>query len=216
MIDLFHSPTLPQLLADDIAASPAEGGMRREFSPQLAYGRHDGPAPRDARHAAVAIVLCWDSRRWSIPLTVRSSALNHHGGQVSFPGGLVDEGESVTEAALRELEEELGVRPQVEWLGELAPLYVFASNAVMSPCVAVVRECPSWQPSSAEVEAVLRLDAGELTRQNCSEPLAVRRGPLEFAAPQFVVEGRSVWGATTVVLGELRGRLRRIANLDGA
>jgi HAD superfamily hydrolase (TIGR01509 family) len=205
-------PDLDHRLAADIAAMPADPAWRRAFAPELSYGRHEGPPRGDARIAAVAFVLCWDGRGWSLPLTVRNVNLSRHGGQVSLPGGLVEIGESVREAARRELCEELGVEPPLEWLGELAPLFLFNSNAYVTPCVARVSGWPEWRPQPGEVDRVLRLDLGELVANDPPPPMTISRGPVQFTAPRFAVEGHSVWGATAVLLGELRGRLQRIAS----
>ena len=208
---LWQSPELPALLAADLQA-PADQQWRHRFAPQLSYGRHAGPARGDARPAAVVLVLCWDGRQWSLPLTVRNAQLTRHGGQVSLPGGLIDAGESPRDAAERELEEELGLRPPLQWLGELSPLFVFASNATVTPCVAAIDHWPNWVAQPAEVDRVLKLDVGELLHQLQPPPLSVQRGPFRFQAPQLIVEGQSAWGATAVMLGELRARLLRITN----
>jgi 8-oxo-dGTP pyrophosphatase MutT (NUDIX family) len=208
---IWSSAEMPGRLAADLAAPP-EPQWRREFAPELSYGRHAGPARDDARAAAVAIVLCRDGEGWSLPLTVRCAALPRHGGQVSFPGGLLDQGETPREAAARELVEELGVRSELDWIGELAPLFVFASNTIVTPCVAVGQHWPQWRSHPDEVDCVLRLNLRELLDADRGNALQVQRGPLHFAAPQLIVEGHPAWGATAVILGELRGRLRRIEN----
>lgn len=208
---LCASPELHRLLAADVAAAPADAAWRRDFSPELSYGRHSGPPRSDARVAAVALLLCWDGREWSLPLTVRSASLTRHGGQVSLPGGLVEVGESVREAARRELGEELGAEPPLEWLGELAPLLVVASNAYVTPCLASASGWPDWRPQAEEVDRVLRLPVRDLIEQELPPPMTIERGSLQFLAPRLIVEDHSVWGATAVILGELRGRLRRIA-----
>jgi len=207
--DVASSPDLGRRLAADIATSLPAPAWRRAFAPELSYGRHDGPPRSDARLAAVAIVLCWDGREWSLPLTVRHAQLSRHGGQVSLPGGLVEVGESVREAARRELIEELGVEPPLDWIGELQPLLVFASNAYVTPCVACSSGWPDWQPQPGEVDRVLRLGVRELVAQQLPPSLTIERGPLQFDAPRLLVDEHSVWGATAVILGELRGRLGR-------
>ncbi len=200
---------LPALLASELA-KPAELQRRHEFAPELSYGRHAGPARRDVRLAAVAVVLCWDGCEWSLPLTVRHAQLTHHGGQISLPGGLIDPGETPFEAASRELEEELGQQPALQWLGELSPLFVFASNTTVTPCVAAIDDLPEWVAQPAEVDRVLKFTLRELLDQPAASPLYVERGPFRFRAPQLIVESQSAWGATSVMLGELRGRLLRI------
>jgi 8-oxo-dGTP pyrophosphatase MutT (NUDIX family) len=176
----------------------------------LSYGRHAGPARRDARPAAVALVLCWDDGAWSVPLTVRCASLTRHGGQVSLPGGLVEPGESTPEAATRELVEELGVHVALTPIGELAPLFVFASNAVATPWLAAIDHWPEWIPHPPEVDRVLRLELGDLMRQEPNELIEITRRPMQFTAPSMAVDGESAWGATAAILGELRGRLIRL------
>lgn len=206
---LWQRPDLPGLLAAELTR-PAKATWGREFAPELVYGRHAGPARADARAAAVAVILCWDQSEWLLPLTVRATGLTHHGGQVSFPGGLIDGEESPRDAAARELAEELGVTPELEWLGNLSPQFVYASNAWVVPCVASTAGVPQWLPSPNEVELVISLRIDDLLKQPPAPPLEIVRGPLRFAAPQLRVEDHSAWGATAVMLGELRGRLRRI------
>jgi 8-oxo-dGTP pyrophosphatase MutT (NUDIX family) len=208
---LWQTLELPALLAAELA-TPLDARWRDELSPELSYGRHAGPARFDARAAAVAIVLCWDGREWSLPLTVRNAQLSRHGGQVSFPGGLIDFGENARDAASRELGEELGQCPPLRWIGELSPLFIFASNALVTPCVAAIDHWPAWTAQPAEVDRVLKLDLRHLLDTSAAAPLVVKRGPFRFRAPQLVVEGQSAWGATAVMLGELRGRLLRIAD----
>jgi 8-oxo-dGTP pyrophosphatase MutT (NUDIX family) len=201
---------LPARLASDLA-SAAPKNARRSMAPELSYGRHGGPPRGDAREAAVALVLCWEDGAWSIPLTVRCAALARHAGQISLPGGLIEEGETSRAAAGRELEEELGRRPVLEWIGELAPVFVYASNTLVTPCVAALRGWPAWEPNPYEVDCVLRLGVCELMEAAPAPRLEMVRGPLQFSAPRIMVEGRSAWGATAVMLAELQARLRRIA-----
>jgi 8-oxo-dGTP pyrophosphatase MutT (NUDIX family) len=207
---LWESRDLPAQLSAELA-TPTESRWRNDFAPELSYGRHAGPARRDARAAAVAIVFCWDGREWSLPLTVRNPNLTRHAGQVSLPGGLLEPCESACDGACRELTEELGQCPPLQWIGELSPLFVFASNALVTPCIAVAPSWPDWTPQPTEVDRVLKLELRNLLAARLAEPLTIERGPFRFRAPQLIVEGQSTWGATAVMLGELRRRLLRIA-----
>jgi 8-oxo-dGTP pyrophosphatase MutT (NUDIX family) len=210
MIPVWRHRQLDKLLASNLVSEPANPTWRSDFAPQLSYGRHAGPPRADARLAAVALVLCWDGREWSLPLTVRSSNLRRHRGQISLPGGLVEGDELPLETARRELSEELGQNLPLDWLGELDPLFVYASNAYVTPCIARVSGWPDWQPQQSEVDCVLRLRIRELVEEVPPPPLVIERGPLQFAAPRFLVDGQSVWGATAVLLAELRGRLQQV------
>lgn len=151
---LWKQADLPSRLAVELT-TPGDRAWGRAFAPELSYGRHGGPARENVREAAVILLLYWNGDGWSLPLTVRAATLSRHGGQVSLPGGLIDAAETPREAAARELDEELGVRPPLEWLGNLSPQFVYASNAWVVPCVAATMHCPSgsrvpskWSASS--------------------------------------------------------------------
>ena len=106
-----------------------------------------------------------------------------HGGQVSLPGGAVDEGESTSQAALRELNEELGVDAEVELLGRLADCYVFASDFLITPWLAAVEFEPQWRPHVREVQGVVELPLSVLLDQQSLGTTTIERGPLVFRAP---------------------------------
>ena len=89
---------------------------------------------------------------------------------------------------------------------------MFASNAYVTPCIAVVSGWPQWVPQPEEVDRVLRMEVQDLVMQETPASMVIERGPLQFAAPRMIVEDHSVWGATAVILGELQGRLRRIGS----
>ncbi|GAA5507014.1 putative Nudix hydrolase NudL [Novipirellula caenicola] len=191
--------------------------------PGLAYGRHRGPARRGCRQAAVAISLFQDThQQWVIPLTQRPLTLKHHGGQICLPGGRQEQGESAEDAALREFEEELGVRPQVQtYCGRLHPQYVYASDNAVQPVVFVIEPpLTQWQPDPIEVENVILMPLQELLRPSRRTVVQMKkrvhfietradRNPstgadtLQFAAPAFQYQDYRIWGATAMILDEL-------------
>src|SRR3954452_4179112 len=88
--------------------------------------------PGPPRPAAVLIPLFEEDGEARVILTRRAAHLRHHTGEVSFPGGRLDEGEEALVAALREASEEIGLDPaQVEILGQLAPLTTWSSAALI-------------------------------------------------------------------------------------
>ena len=212
-----ESKTNPRLVADDLPQRLAaalrdmrvRGGRapHSRMSPEMSYGRHAGPAPATARQAAVMLLLFRRGGRWHLPLTERPATLARHGGQISLPGGAVEVGESSSQAALRELEEELGVTALVEMLGRLADCYVFASDFVITPWVAATTMEPAWQPHDREVQGVVELSLDVLLDDASIGRTTIERGPLEFDAPCIRVGPACIWGATSVILGELADSL---------
>lgn len=195
---------LPERLAKKIRATATTAGRGRGIAPELSFGRHAGPAPSSARRAAVVLLLFRREGRWHVPLTVRPLGLSRHGGQMSLPGGTIDAGEASDAAALRELREELGIETGVELLGPLADSYVYVSNFIVTPWLAHTRAEPEWRPNAAEVDHVVELplrvllDASRVTRR------MIERGPLRFSTPGIEHGSHFIWGATNVILGQLR------------
>ena len=132
--------------------------------PELSYGRHRGPARPQSRIAAVAVALyqCPD-QGWVIPLTLRPLFLQHHAGQICLPGGRVEVGETIFEAAFREFREELGVDAKVTaFCGQLSPQYVYASDNLVHPVVALIEHPGTWNPDPLEVAQVITLPLSRL------------------------------------------------------
>jgi 8-oxo-dGTP pyrophosphatase MutT (NUDIX family) len=140
---------------------------------------------------------------WSLPLTVRPAALVRHGGQVSLPGGVVDAGETTSQAALRELKEELGIDTNVKLLGRLTDCYVFASDFVITPWVGAVGFELEWRPHAREVQGVVELPVDALIDRRRIGTMTIERGPLVFRAPCLQIGSTCIWGATAVILNEL-------------
>lgn len=190
---------------------PSGAGGR--MAPSLAYGRHRGPASIDARIAAVAVALYRDPQRgWTLPLTLRPRGLKHHGGQVCLPGGRVEAGERIVEAAVREFEEELGLSPRViDHCGELSARYVYASDNLVHPAVMLIEAPPvPWKPDPVEVAEVipLPLTAIGAARSELIKDRSVRRGreivgAVSLRTPAFRYRQYDIWGVTAMILEEL-------------
>ncbi len=143
-------------------------------------------------------------------LTRRSEQLRTHRGQVSFPGGRLDEGEGAVQAALREAHEEIGLDPgSVEVAGWLHPVTTRYETLVL-PVVGVLAERPSLVANPAEVARVFDVQLAELVadgvyREDRWDPDAPwSAGPPAARTMWFFdVAGERVWGATARMLREL-------------
>ncbi len=116
------------------------------------------PAERALRAAAVLIPLVESEAGWNIILTMRSSALKHHPGQIAFPGGKQDTDDATLIAtALRESEEEIGLpRTQVDVLGSLAS-HETVTGFTVTPIVGVVTAPFTVTPEAGEVAEVFQV-----------------------------------------------------------
>jgi 8-oxo-dGTP pyrophosphatase MutT (NUDIX family) len=144
----------------------------------------------------------------SVLLTQRSADLKHHAGQISFPGGRMEEADDdVVHAALRETHEEVGIEPAaVSVIGFLDPMATVTGYAVTAVVGLVDPETP-LVVDSTEVEYAFEVPLGFLLDQRnelaCERVWEGRRIP----TTEFHYEGRKIWGATAQMLIELRKTL---------
>lgn len=188
------------------------------FAPKVSYGRHRGPAPRSSHTAAVLMVLLPQGEpsgahvNWSIPLTLRPANMSEHAGQVSFPGGRCEPGETPQQTACREYKEELGCSTdRVELIGSMPQLYVFASRHRVVPMLGVGSEVPQMFPNAQEVDKVLWLPLEELLELS-PKARVISRSAMQVETLGFWLDGHWVWGATAIMLGELKLRLEQISH----
>jgi 8-oxo-dGTP pyrophosphatase MutT (NUDIX family) len=174
------------------------------------------PFQSDSRPAAVLCLLFDDGGEASVVLTRRSAHLRSHGGEVSFPGGRLRPGELPLQAALREANEEVGLRPaSVEVLGELTPLTTRLSSALVycfvsrfeGPCA----DGQALRADGSEVDKIFWVPLARLAENGVFHeefwPAAegdAEAGILAFrSVPFFQLEEDVVWGATGRLLTEL-------------
>jgi len=138
----------------------------------------------------------------AVLLTLRSSTLKSHTGQISFPGGRIEPGETPEDAALRECEEETGIPAHLpEILGRLTPITSPASKGAVLPIVAWLHEQVPIRIHPDEVEEAFWQPLDDL-----GEPLITEwelRG-MHVLVPHWPVHRVPLWGLTACVLEELR------------
>ncbi len=154
----------------------------------------------DLTCAAVLLPLVWKDNGWHLLFTRRTDSVYHHKGQVSFPGGACDEGESTPEeTALREAEEEIGLRPdRVRVLGRLNAVLTITHYRV-TPVVGVMPWPYPLRPAPREVGRVFTIPLAWLSvRANWEERNATPKGqPRAFPVIIYhPYDGEILWGAT--------------------
>lgn len=169
-------------------------------------------APNSYKSSAVLILLSrvdvqsgnFD-QDYEILLTLRSSKLNSHSGQISFPGGRTDEGESPLETALREANEEIGLESsKIKILGNLSGLYVPPSNSLIQPIVAFWDKKEELRANPDEVEEIFYTSLNYLANE---ENLVVEQWDFKESkvnVPHWKIHHSTpLWGATAIILSEL-------------
>jgi 8-oxo-dGTP pyrophosphatase MutT (NUDIX family) len=158
--------------------------------------------------AAVLVPLYLDQGELHAVFTRRRTDLRRHAGEISFPGGRQDPGdETLVATALREADEEIGLRPdQVELAGALPPTPTIVTGYRIHPFVGVIRPGHAWTPQPSEVESVLELSLPALRRGHGLKRLVRRGVPLRTVT--YTVGDQLVWGATARIVESLLERLR--------
>lgn len=197
--------------------NPAIDGlwMRRRLLPRFVDGsaisRPIAPPPgaAPARIGAVLVLLYLHENRIYLPLTVRTASLRNHSGEVSLPGGGYDPDDNdLSQTALREAWEELAIPPEsVTVWAELTPVWIPVSNFQITPFVGWVEQSPRFVAASGEVAELIETPLDLLL-----QPESVQHEEREIRGqrmliPYFAVGTHKVWGATSMILAELVGKL---------
>lgn len=191
-------------------------GMKasKEMFPKLASGdpikiTHDEPA----REGAVIILLYQDGGTIRFPLIQRPIYLGVHSDQMALPGGKRDgDDQDLFCTALREMEEEIGVSSNdVEVIGNLSPFYVTVSNFQVLPVIGIKRTQPKFVPQQGEVADIISADLSHIVSEDYrKEKEMIATGGVLVKSPYFDLEGRTVWGATAMMLNEFKAILKEI------
>lgn len=165
------------------------------------------PAFPGARVSAVLLAIAPGTDGAEVLLTKRSLEMTNHRGEISFPGGRLDPGETPRDAALREAYEEVGLDPGApELVGELAHLSTVVSNSYIVPVVATLPHPVDLSPQTREVDRVMWTAVSDLTRPGTYHLETWSRPPLQRPLHFFDLDDETVWGATAHILVDLLNR----------
>jgi 8-oxo-dGTP pyrophosphatase MutT (NUDIX family) len=162
--------------------------------------------PEDVRKAGVLVLFYPCGHDLCIAFIKRAEYPGVHSGQISFPGGGREKHDKdITETALREAEEEIGVdRKLVTTIGNLSDLYIPPSNFLVTPVVGYTQTKPVFIPDPEEVETVLEISFDELVKADSKQEKEISIFPaLNIKVPCYYVNGNVIWGATAMIISEL-------------
>jgi len=193
---------LQMKLAAPLPGRPAQALM----APLPRPGWHPDDRPDEpARQSGVLVLLYSVQGRLHVPLILRPTYDGTHSGQVAFPGGGSEESDGdLTETALRETHEELGIAPQdVEVLGTLTDLYIRPSNYEVYPTVGRLNARPVFRPDPSEVAQLLEVPLATLQDPAHRRKEAWQLADRSALVPFFAIQDQTIWGATAMILSEL-------------
>ncbi|WP_290698095.1 CoA pyrophosphatase [Lacinutrix sp.] len=143
-------------------------------------------------------------------LILRQTYKGVHSAQVGFPGGKLEASETFEQAALRETEEEIGVKQDtITVLKALTQVYIPPSNFYVKPFIGIVKNTPEFIKQDAEVEALLEIKLDHFLDENTlTTKMVTTPNGLEVSVPAYKLNNNLVWGATAMILSEVKDLLK--------
>jgi 8-oxo-dGTP pyrophosphatase MutT (NUDIX family) len=161
--------------------------------------------------ASVLILLFPKNNEWHFYLTKRTDTVDHHKGQISFPGGVVEADESLEEAALRETFEEIGVaQDYIQLIGALSSFYIPVSGFEMFPFIGVSKTEPNTAIHDKEVERIFTVSIQDFIMDETQKTKNDTLRGFPVTIPYFHLDEETVWGATSMILSEFKLILKDI------
>lgn len=195
--------------------------LREEIESRIGRLQRSSLSTEDLRHAAVAVVLVAEQRtnQACFLLTRRSASLARHRGQYALPGGRIDANEAVQDAALREIEEEIGISlgsdAVLGWLDD----YTTRSGFCITPVVVWAMQPGRIRPDPNEVEAVFKVPLWDLNRPEIPRLEAMQGSAHPVLSAPLETLGHEIYAPTAAILYQfkevgLHGRSTRVAHFE--
>ena len=165
------------------------------------------------KKAAVLVLVYPKKNVPHIVLMRRNKYPGVHSDQISFPGGKLEEFDSSLEqAAIRESNEELGILSnQVEIIGELTQVYIPPSNFMVYPFLGIAKQQLQFIKQDSEVEDIIEVTLADfLNENNVINTKVATSYNVKVEVPAFKLNGHIVWGATAMMLSEIKVLLKEV------
>jgi 8-oxo-dGTP pyrophosphatase MutT (NUDIX family) len=160
---------------------------------------------QNARQAAVISILIQEpTEEPKIVLIKRNDYDGHHSGQMAFPGGKKeDSDENLKQTAIREVEEEIGIRLLEEQLIELNPHWVHVSNFWIQPYFVILDKKLDYRINKREINRIFEIPVSFFQDPANLLPHEVSYNGQKILSPSFSYEGNLIWGATALIMYQL-------------
>ncbi len=154
--------------------------------------------------SAIVLPLFYKNNEYWILFIKRTEIVEHHKGQISFPGGRRDpEDRSLLDTALRELDEEIGVPPEaVEILGELDDSLTLTSNYIISPLIGTIPYPYEYKPDTKEIAYLIEIPISALLEKSCLKEEHDFTDGINNTLYYYTYQNEVIWGATARILNQ--------------
>ena len=167
-----------------------------------------------ARPAAVLILLFPFEDEIQFFLTKRTEDVEHHKGQISLPGGIRENDESLNETALRETKEEVGIdSTKIIISGSLTPFFIPVTGYIVHPFIGWCKEKPSTKIHDVEVNQLFSVSITELMDEKTLKTEQWNIRGYDAIVPYYNFGKCKVWGATAAILSEFKSILEDISSI---
>tara|TARA_Y100000590_G_scaffold148872_1_gene171082 strand:+ start:29 stop:667 length:639 start_codon:yes stop_codon:yes gene_type:complete len=164
--------------------------------------------------AAVLILLFPFEDEIQFFLTKRTEDVEHHKGQISLPGGIREDKESLNETAVRETKEEVGIDPtEIIISGSLTPFFIPVTGYIVHPFIGWCKEKPSTKVHDVEVNQLFSVSINQLMDEKILQTEEWNIRGYDAIVPYYNFEECKVWGATAAILSEFKSILQDISSI---
>ncbi len=165
------------------------------------------------KNAAVMMLFYPKKGRTHLVLIVRNSYEGLHSAQVAFPGGKYEfNDKTYADTALRETHEEIGIHPKyIEIIMPLTNLYIQLSNFMVFPFLGICKSEIVFTPDINEVAQIIELPLSDFLNDNLViSTIMTTSYAKNIEVPAFKIKGHIVWGATAMMMNELKEVLKKV------
>lgn len=202
---------IPEIKSEPLLASDAH--LKMIPKTRLAFLNPNEHLDKKPKQSAVMMLFYPKENKPYLVLIERASYKGIHSAQIAFPGGKTEKGDrNLQETALRETQEEIGVmQNKIEIIKSFSQIYVPPSNFLIAPFLGVAQEGLHFIPQPSEVANIIELPI-EVLLSEATVQLVEKTTSYASAVevPAFVYQGYAIWGATAMILSELKETLLRV------
>jgi 8-oxo-dGTP pyrophosphatase MutT (NUDIX family) len=200
---------IPQIIKVKLPAQEAHAKM--EPSERMNFIKMALSQNKTPKVAGVLMLLYPKNGITHLALIVRNTYEGVHSAQIAFPGGKFETEDLIFEkTALRETHEEIGILPEkIQIIKTFTPTYIPPSNFMVHPFLGIADTTLEFVPDPNEVAAVIELPLSDLLSDNTVTETKLSTSYMEeILVPAFQIQEHIVWGATAMMLSELKEVLK--------